>query len=208
MTVSVALVAIASLCARHVVQAASRDTGLDLDRLALARFDFKVQGWPEARARRALDRLADEAGRQNGTEAVAIVSGLPLHRLGRSASLTTPDRPFAANYYGQCVTLIAASPSVFNDPRHADRRRPLVRRARHRREPRRHRPQRTGGAQTLRHHRRRRTAILRRRPPSDGPAGGVDPLTVIGVAGDTDSGDGGPGDGTAYVPFSQNYEPS
>ena len=30
---------------------------------------------------------------------------------------------------------------------------------------------------------------------------------MIGVAGDTDSGDGGPRDGTAYVPFAQNYEP-
>ena len=150
--VSVALVAIASLCARHVVQAASRDTGLDLDRLALVRFDFAVQGWPEARARRALDRLAEEAGRQDGTEAVAIVSGLPLRRFGRSASLATPDRPFAASYHGQSVTLIAATPSVFNDLRRADRRGPLVRRAGHRREPRRRRAQRAGGAQTLRHH--------------------------------------------------------
>ena len=95
---SVALVAIASLCARHVVTAASRDTGLDLDRLALVRFDFSVQGWDEARARRAVERLADDARRHGGTEALAIVSGLPVYRLGRSANFTTPDRPFAPKY--------------------------------------------------------------------------------------------------------------
>src|SRR4029079_10571775 len=112
--VSVALVAIASLCARHVVTAASRDTGLDLDHLALVRFDFKVQGWAEARARRAVERIADDARRQNGTEALAIVSGLPLYGLGRSANFTTPGRPFAPpKYYGQGMTWIAASPSVF-----------------------------------------------------------------------------------------------
>ena len=61
--------------------------GFDLDRLALVRFDFKVQGWTEARARRAVERIADDARRQSGTEAVAIVSGLPLYRLGRSANL-------------------------------------------------------------------------------------------------------------------------
>jgi len=49
--------------------------------------------------------------------------------------------------------------------------------------------------------------VLRRRPPADGRPAGVDTLTVIGIAGDTDSGDGGPRQGAAYVPFAQVYEP-
>ena len=183
------------------------DPGLDLDRLALARFDFAVQGWPEARARRALDRLAEEAGRQDGTEAVAIVSGLPLRRFGRSASLATLDRPFAAAYHGQSVTLIAGTPSVFTafgvpivGGRSFDERDTAA----------------SLGVAVLSERAARRLfdttdvvgrQVLRRRPSSDGRAAGVDRLTVIGVAGDTDSGDGGPGDGTAYVPFAQSYEP-
>jgi putative ABC transport system permease protein len=206
--VSVALVAIASLCARHVVTAASRDTGLDLDRLALVRFDFKVQGWDEARARRAVERIADDARREGGTEAVAIVSGLPLYRLGRSASLTTPDRPFGPKYSGQNPTWIAASSSVFRtlgipilSGRSFDERDTVA----------------STAVIVLSEQAARGlfdTAdavgrqVLRRRPPVDGRAAGVDTLTVIGVAADTNSGDGGAGQGAAYAPFSQNYEPS
>jgi len=205
--VSVALVAIASLCARHVTTAASRDTGLDLDRLALVRFDFRVQGWDEARARRAVERIADEARRQSGTEALAIVSGLPLYNLGRSANFATPDRPFAPKYYGQGLTWIAASPPIFTTlgipiltGRSFDERDTAA-----------------GTAVIVLSERAARglfdstdvvgRQVLRRRPPVDGRTEGVDTLTVIGVAGDTDSGDGAARLGAAYGPFSQSYEP-
>lgn len=111
--VSVALVTLASLCARHVITTANRETGIDLERLALVRFDFRLQGWTEARATRALERIAGEASRQDGIEAVALLSSMPLRGVGRSASVTTPDRPFTAQYHGQRVTWVAATPSVF-----------------------------------------------------------------------------------------------
>jgi putative ABC transport system permease protein len=205
--VSVALVAIASLCARHVVTAASRDVGFDLDRLALVRFDFKVQGWDETRARRAVERIAEGARRQSGTESLAIVSGLPLYRLGRSANFTTLDRPFAPKYYGQGLTWIAASPSVFKtlgisilSGRSFDERDTAA----------------STAVIVLSEQAARGLfdttdvvgrQVLRRRPPVDRRTAGVDTLTVIGVAADTNSGDGGPRWGAAYGPFSQSYEP-
>jgi predicted permease len=205
--VSVALVAIASLCARQVVTTASRDAGLDLDRLALVRFDFRVQGWNEERARRAVEQIADDARRQTGTEAIAIASALPVSRLARSANFTTTERPFAPKYYGQGLTWIAASPSIFRtlgvpilSGRSFDER------------------DSPGGAAVIVLSERAARSlfdstdvvgrqVLRRRPPMVGRSVGVETLTVIGVAGDTNSGDGRPDYGTAYGPFSQNYDP-
>jgi predicted permease len=206
--VSVALVAIASLCARHVVVAASRDTGLDLDRLALVRFDFSVQGWNESRATRAVERIAQAAGRQAATESVAIVSGLPLRSLGRSANLTTPDRPFTARHYGQGVTWIAGTPAVFKTlgvAIHAGR-------------PFDERDDGAAAASVVLSERAARglfdttdvvgRQVLRRRPPTAQSAAAIETLTIIGVAADTDNGDGSGAAGAAYVPLSQHYEPS
>ena len=205
--VSVALVAIASLCARHVVAAASRDSGMDLDRLALVRFDFNAQGWSEARATRAVERIAQAAAREDGTEAVAVVSGLPIRRLGRSTDMTTPDRPFTPRYYGQGVTWIAATPAVFSTlgvpivaGRPFDERDSvasaaavvLSERAAH------------GLFDTTDVVGRQ---VLRRRAPTARTAGSVDTLTIVGVAADTEKGEGAPIEGTAYVPLLQNYEP-
>lgn len=205
--VSVALVAIASLCARHVVTAASRDTGLDLERLALVRFDFGAQGWSETRARRAVERIADEARRQHGADAVAIVSGLPLYELRRSVNFTTPDRPFAPKYYGQGLMWIAASPPVFNTlgvrlvaGRSFDER------------------DTAGSAAVVVLSERAARGlfdttsivgrqVLCRRRMSGKRADTVDTLTVIGIASDTGGSGDGLREGTAYAPFSQNYTP-
>jgi putative ABC transport system permease protein len=154
-----------------------------------------------------VEHVADVARRQEGTEAVAIMSGLPLYGFGRSANITTPDRPFVANkYYGQGAAWIVATPSVFKTlgvPIVAGR--PF--------------DDRDTGASTRTVVLSERAArslfdssdvvgrqVLRRRSTRGGPDG-VETLTIVGVAGDTDSGEGRPRDGAAYVPFSQDYEP-
>jgi macrolide transport system ATP-binding/permease protein len=205
--VSVALVAIASLCARHVVAAASGDTGVDLDRLALVRFDFNVQDWSEARATGALERIAQAAGRQPGTESVAVVSGLPLRGLGRSTNLTTPDRPFTPRYYGQGVTWIAGTPALFRTlgvPILAGR-------------PFDERDDDASAAAIVLSERAARglfdttdvvgRQVIRRRPHTVRSVDGIETLTVVGVARDTGNGDGSAAEGAAYVPLSQHFEP-
>ena len=205
--VSVTLVTLASLCARHVISTASRDTGMDLDRLALVGFDFRLQGWTEARATRALERIAGEASRQDGVEAVALVSGMPLRHLARSASVTTTDRPFTAKHHGQLVTWVAATPSVFKTlgvPIVAGRgfdERDLAGTARavvlsERAALKLFASTDVIGRQVLR---RRASGAAREAP---------DVLTVLGIARDTDGGASGRGEGAAYVPFAQSYEPS
>jgi putative ABC transport system permease protein len=204
--VSVALVTLASLCARHIVATSSRETGIDLERLALVRFDFRLQGWTEARATRALERLAGEVSRQDGIEAVALLSSMPLRGPGVSASVTTPDRPFTPKYHGQRVTWVAATPAIFRTlgiPVVAGRgfdERDLL-----------------GTLRTvvLSESAARKLfastdvigrQVLRRR--ATGGRDGADVLTVLGIARDTDGGAAGRGEDVAYVPFAQSYEPS
>ena len=205
--VSVALVTLASLCARHIINTAGRDTGIDLQRLALVRFDFTLQSWPEDRARRALEGIAAEAARQDGIEAVALLTSMPLRALSRSASLTTSDRPFATNYHGQRVTWVSATPSVFKTlgvpiiaGRAFDER------------------DRAGSSDVVvlsesAAYKLFATAnvvgrqVLRRRPSPDGRTDGSVALTIVGVARNTDGGAEGRGEDTAYVPFAQAYEP-
>ena len=205
--VSVALVAIAGLCARHVAKAASLQTGIDLERVAAIRFDFKVQGWPEERARRAAVQIAEEARRVNGVTDVAIVSGLPMNGFARSARLTTPDRPFTSEFHGQTVPLISATPTAFKTlgvalvaGRSFDEgtkgRVPVV---------------------VLTEIAARRLfdrvdvvgrTVLRRDATGERAGGEVEALTVIGVAADTGTGDVARSEGVAYMSFAQHYEPS
>jgi putative ABC transport system permease protein len=209
--ISVALVAIAGLCVRQFAQVASRDTGLDLDRLALVRFDFDIQGWPEARARRALDRLLGELDRQDGIDAIALASGLPVARPATAvANLATTADPFnEPAYRGQRVTMLAVTPPAFkvfgvpiargrsfDDRDDAGSQRVAVLSELAARDL-------FGTTDVV------GRQILSRTRPWEQRADSVRTLTIVGVAADTDSGElGQRTEGVAYVPFAQQYDPS
>jgi putative ABC transport system permease protein len=76
--VSTGFFIITSLSVRYLVIEARHDSGMDLDRLAIARVAFGVQRWDEARARAAIDRVLHEARREPGVDAVAASAGLPF----------------------------------------------------------------------------------------------------------------------------------
>jgi predicted permease len=207
--VSVALVAIAGLCVRQVAKAASDNAGIDLDRLALVRFDFAVQGWPEARARAAVTRVADAAARADANATVAVASGLPFRGYGRTASFTTTDRPFVeGKRIGHGLTLLAGTPSLFEtlgvrivagrgfDARDTETSPHVVILS-------------AAAASRLFN----TTAVLgrdvlRQRRSTPTRAAGVDALTVVGVADDISSGPEQAVEGVAYLPFEQQYDPS
>lgn len=77
-TVSTGLMAVAVLCVQQVVAATRHDAGLDLDRLAIVRVDFRLQNKDETYGRRALDEAARAARLQPGVTAVALAAGLPV----------------------------------------------------------------------------------------------------------------------------------
>lgn len=58
--ISGGLVAVAALCAQQAIETARHDPGFDLDRLAIARVDFRMQKKEEAYARAVLDRVMQD----------------------------------------------------------------------------------------------------------------------------------------------------
>jgi hypothetical protein len=69
--------------------------GFDLDRLAFVQFERSRPNCPGERLRETLERIAATVARDASDEHAAVVSGLPVGGLGRTAAmLSTPDRSF------------------------------------------------------------------------------------------------------------------
>jgi predicted permease len=91
--VSAIFLSIGSVCVRGLVSSAGNDSGVDVDRLALAGFSFSANHWEDARGNEAAARLLAEARRAPGFEAVALTSGLPFGISPPQMAITTPDQP-------------------------------------------------------------------------------------------------------------------
>ena len=104
---------IASMTVRYVVEDARHDSGIDLDRIAVGRIDFHMQGWDEARERQTVARILEEAQRESGIEAAAVSSGLPF---GTTVTplllLARPDDPKLADQR-EDATLVIGTPAFF-----------------------------------------------------------------------------------------------
>jgi len=200
-TISAGLVTVAFLCAQQVVADSRRDSGMDLDRLALARVDFKLLKRDEAHGRRVLEEALHRARLQPGVVAAAASSGLP-------AGVGTPGA-YVDGTRSRAIELVAATPEIFGvlgvaltagrgfDGRDTAEAAPVAvvsesvaRLVAGASGP-------IGRAITLE---RRRWAGEEPREPRT--------VTIIGVAADTDTGSLGTRTGGAvYVPFTQHYEP-
>jgi putative ABC transport system permease protein len=200
-TVSAGLVTVAFLCAQQVVADSRRDSGMDLDRIALARVDFKLLKRDEAHGRRVLEEALHRARLQPGVVAAAVSSGLP-------AGVGTPGA-YIDGTRSRAIELVAATPEIFEvlgvaltagrgfDARDAAEAAPVAvvsgsvaRLVAGTSDP-------IGRAITLE---RRRWAGEEPREPRT--------VTIVGVAADTDTGSlGSRTGGVVYVPFTQHYEP-
>jgi predicted permease len=113
--ISGGLVAVAALCAQQAIETAGHDPGFDLDRLAFARVDFKMQKKEEAYARTVLERAMRDARLQPGVESVALASGLPV------GITSSPDASVALNadtlqdglLLGAPAHVLTSTPSIF-----------------------------------------------------------------------------------------------
>ena len=104
---------VTALLAKVIVQASQHDSGIDLDRLAVARL-AGAEDWDERRTRRVLDAVLDAARQERVIERVAVTNGFPFGIPSGSAALRTPDRPFEAGRLEQITdTLIVVSPDIF-----------------------------------------------------------------------------------------------
>ncbi len=203
-TVSVLLVAVATLYAGEVRRLSQIDTGMALERLALAQVDFGSQRYDEDRARQVAGNAVRQMATRPGVAAVSISSGLPAGLTTTfGATLTPVDAP-----RGTEVAFVAGTPGVFDtlgigilrgrafDGRDTRGRAPVVllsevaaRQLFPATEP--------IGRDVI--FKRRRVVGESERPPVT--------MTVIGVAADTDAmGVGQRASGVAYLPLDRHYE--
>lgn len=108
--VSAGMVSVAVLCAQQLIAVARRDTGMDIDRLAVVQVAFPGQARDESADRRLHDRMLDAARRLPGVEAAALSSGLPLSDSGtvNATVALAPDRLGGGSY-----NVYISSPGVF-----------------------------------------------------------------------------------------------
>ena len=203
-TVSLVLLAIASVCVQQVRQDSRHDSGVDLERLALVNVDFGQQGYSQDRARRVVDSVLVQAAREATVEAVAASSGLPAGVPTPGGSVKAADGPGGVSR----VELVASTPGIFRvlgvsivrgrplDVRDAAGAQPVIVISEH-------------VAKTI-----FGTLDVVGRPVTFTRArwaGTPDPrderVTIVGVAEDTDTGSVGRRDhGTAYLPLDQHGE--
>jgi predicted permease len=202
--VSVLLVAVATLYAGEVRRLSRINTGMDLERLALAQVDFGSQRYDEDRARQVAEDAVRQMARRPGVAAVSVSSGLPAGLTTTvGATLMPVDASLATD-----VAFVAGTPGLFDtlgigirrgrafDGRDTRGRAPVVllseiaaRQLFPDVEP--------IGRDVI--FKRRRFVGETERPPVT--------MTVIGVASDTDAmGVGRRASGVAYLPLDQHYE--
>ena len=92
--VSVMLVVLAALCAKHVAGASTLDVGFDREHLALVEVDFDQQHLPPSRMQADAAAMIDRVSRMPDVDGVTVTTGLPIgfetmHANARAASLAS-----------------------------------------------------------------------------------------------------------------------
>lgn len=104
---------VATVLAKVIVQASQHDSGIELDRLAIARIGGTAD-WDETRTRRAMHAALEAARQEPGVASVALSTGFPFGISTAAVALSTPDRPFAEGRRAPITdTIIGATPDLF-----------------------------------------------------------------------------------------------
>ena len=103
---------IATMFIRGTLNLAAHDSGVDLDRIAVATLNFDNGVWNEERIRRAVDRVIDEGRSEPAIEAVSASTGLPFGVPPMlQLAIAAPDDREALNR--PPVPAVAATPAFF-----------------------------------------------------------------------------------------------
>jgi predicted permease len=107
-TVSVLLLSITALYVDDVRRQSYHNSGLELERLALAEVDFTAQGYEEARVRQIANVVLEQMERRPDVDAAAVSSGLPV-------GVTTPGCMLESPGTKRWVTasFVAGTPGIF-----------------------------------------------------------------------------------------------
>lgn len=113
--ISLAFFLIAAFAVRIALFERARPSGMDVERLAVGSFNFRLPPWTETTARDAVDRVLAVAASEPAIDRAAMSSGLPFGtQFTPSAAMTTSEKPFLTGRsdYPDAL-LIAATPSIF-----------------------------------------------------------------------------------------------
>jgi predicted permease len=200
--VSVVLLAVAALFLGQLREESQLDSGLDVDRLAVAEVEFGDQGYDETRTRRVIASVVGQLANRRDVEAVAVSSGLPI-------GLTTPGSFLGPEEARTPAEFVAATPGIFDalgvpivkgrgfDARDEAGAEPVI-----------------VLNETAANRRFSRTDVVglqveiqRRKWVGEKEQQPAHVRTIIGVAADTDAAAVGSRDaGVAYLPLAQQYE--
>ena len=112
--ISATFLLVAAILAKVVVAELRHDSGVDLDRLAVAVVPL-ARDWDEARSKRMLFGAAERLRQDGALAAVAISSGVPFGiALTPFANVTGADRPFAPSHNGRFAYFLSATPEIFS----------------------------------------------------------------------------------------------
>jgi hypothetical protein len=103
---------VAGVNVRLLAAAALHDTGMDLDRVAVAMVHFGLNGKDEAAARRVIDAVLAEGSDRSGIRRIAASVGMPLG-LPLSGGAQISVSPFNSLETGRAAQAIAVSDSFF-----------------------------------------------------------------------------------------------
>jgi putative ABC transport system permease protein len=106
--VSVVLLAVAALFLGQILAESRIDTGLDLERIAVAEVDFMEQRVDDARVRQIVASFLGQLANRADVEAAAVSSGLPVGMTTPGGILRVPERDPAF------VEFVAATPRIFH----------------------------------------------------------------------------------------------
>jgi len=204
--VSAGLVSVAALCAQQLIALARHDTGIDVDRLAVARVLLQKSRYDEAAGRRVQQDMLDFARRLPGVESVALSSGFPIELGGGGGRVgLSPDQLSRGHYEFMVSTpevfrtwgveIVQGRPFDDRDTASSERVAVVTERMARDLFP--------NGAAIG------RQMFVRFSQVTGEPAPPVEAVTVIGIAAETDFGDvGNRGGGFPYLPWSQHYLPT
>jgi len=109
--VSLAFLSLAAVSADQVRRELKRDTGLSLDRLAVANVDFSEQQIDDTRTRQMADQIVAMLEHEPGVTTAAATTGLPFGITNPGAYMSTLDRPLVPDkVVGVEGALIATTP--------------------------------------------------------------------------------------------------
>ena len=114
--ISAGFFVIATMFVKYTIQEARHDSGIEMERLGIAVVNFHTQQWDEARARRTLDRVLEEARTDPAVvpDGVSISTGMPFGiQSALLLTLAVPRQASAGRDDDHHVSGIAATPSIF-----------------------------------------------------------------------------------------------